>query len=140
MDWSFNYLFNILKDHFIDSNDGSLKRISTIFFISYLLSYYFANNLPVEHIYTREIINWIFSIINPIASLGILIIYYLLESKITPYDKIIGIYGLIDLCKLKTPIMEHVKNAHTSIVQTYGVEIIPNDLLEKLIKLKIYNN
>jgi len=98
------------------------------------------------------LINWIFSIINPIQSLGNYIHIYItitkliikinniLESKITPYDKIIGIYGLIDLCKTRSPIMDHVKKALTEIVQTYGVDIIPIDLLEKMIKLKIYNN
>lgn len=141
-----------MKDQFIESNDGSMKRISVIFYVSYLLSYFFSQNLPVEHIYSRELINWIFSIINPIQSLGNYIHIYItitkliikinniLESKITPYDKIIGIYGLIDLCKTRSPIMDHVKKALTEIVQTYGVDIIPIDLLEKMIKLKIYNN
>ena len=48
-------------------------------------------------------------------------------------------YGLLDLCKTKPAIMEHVKRALSGVVQKYGIEIIPVDLIEKMIKLKIYN-
>ncbi len=32
--WSFSTLFNFLKEQFIESNDGSVRRLSTIFFYS----------------------------------------------------------------------------------------------------------
>ena len=48
--------------------------------------------------------------------------------------------GLTDLCRYNIPIMDTVQQSLKDVIHTYGIEIIPTDLLEKLIKLKIYIN
>ena len=133
LEWvSKNIFENFLWSSFLKSKEGNLKRVGIIFYISYIMSYSISKDYKCEDENTKNLINWVYAIFDPKFN----------AQMISAYDKIAALSGFIDshVILIDKNVFAIVKGVIEKIIQENGIEIFPEDFVEKMKKLSLYES
>lgn len=123
----YNNIFqNALWNQFLCCNNLQNRSI-IVFFISCLLQCFIDSDCSFENTVTQSLMNWIYSIFNPTV------------TSITLQERIYSLHGFVDICRTDKDSVIKIKPILQTILtnNNNNIEILPEDLKEKLIKYKI---
>jgi hypothetical protein len=123
-DWIYDNIFDkVLWSLFLSDQQ---KRVTIVFFISYILSLY----IDIEMLSNEKslrLMNWVVSVFDPKFD----------AEKISVYEKIVALSGFLECCKLDYQISQNVKRVLSDIISKYGDDIIPFDMMEYIKKINL---
>jgi hypothetical protein len=129
-DWVFINIFqNVLWNQFLNTQEESQKRVGIIFFISMVYNHLVMKDTQLEKQSTKEIMGWVFSIINPTFT----------EQKISLYDRVAALSEFIDtpMVKFDPSVHSIISSVVNNLLANSNRENFPEDFLEKIKKMNL---